>query len=142
MTTTELVGRAPGRAATRDARRALRDEALAIIRREYADDLRLPGVARRIGASPRALQRAFAENGGLSFSDELRATRLNVAARLLRGTDLPVGAVARRVGYRDHAPFTKAFRRQHGRSPRAYAARGRAVAGHAHGNGVAVLPLD
>jgi AraC-like DNA-binding protein len=124
MTTVELVFDGGGRTATQQARRAIHEEALGIIAREYANDLRLPEVARRIGASERALQRAFADRGGLSFSEELRARRLGVAARLLRGTELPVGAVARRVGYGDHAPFTKAFHRQYGMSPRAYAARG------------------
>jgi len=128
MTTGELVFNGGGRTATQDARRALHEEALGIISREYAADLRLPEVARRIGASERALQRAFAERGGPSFSEELRARRLSVAARLLRGTDLPVGAVARRVGYGDHAPFTKAFHRQYGMSPRAYAATGLSLA--------------
>ena len=128
MTTGELIFNGAGRTATQQARREIHEEALTIIGREYAVDLRLPDVARRIGASERALQRAFAEHGGLSFSEELRARRLSVAARLLRGTDLPVGAVARRVGYGDHAPFTKAFHRQYGMSPRAYAARGLALA--------------
>ena len=142
MTTGELVLEGVGKAATRHARRELYDDALAIIRREYATDLRLPEVARRIGASGRALQRAFAENGELSFSEELRATRLNVAARLLRGTELPVSAVARRVGYGDHAPFTKAFRRHHGMSPRAYAARGRRLGGNGKANGVSALGVQ
>jgi transcriptional regulator GlxA family with amidase domain len=136
MTTGDLVLERTGKAATHEAHRALYLEALALIRREYATDLRLPEVARRIGASGRALQRAFAEHGERSFSEELRATRLNVAARLLRGTELPVGAVARRVGYGDHAPFTKAFRRHHGMSPRAYAARGRHFSTNGHANGV------
>jgi AraC-like DNA-binding protein len=123
-------------AATIEGRRALYDEALAIIRREFAADLRLTEVARRIGTSGRALQRAFSEHGELSFREELRATRLNVAARLLRGTELPVSAVARRVGYGGHPGFTHAFRRQHGMSPRAYAARGRSSGGNGQGNGV------
>ena len=109
---------------TAQARNALHEEAIAIINREFGTVLRLPDVARRIGASERALQRAFAERGGPSFSEELRTRRLAVAARLLRGTDLPVGAVARRVGYGDHAPFTKAFTREYGMSPRDYAASG------------------
>jgi AraC family transcriptional regulator, regulatory protein of adaptative response / methylphosphotriester-DNA alkyltransferase methyltransferase len=142
MTAGELPFNGSSRAATTEARRALYDDALAIIRREFAGDLRLAEVARRIGASSRALQRAFAEHGDLSFSEELRATRLNVAARLLRGTDLPVGAVARRVGYCDHAPFTKAFRRQHGMSPRAYAARGRPFGGNGQGPAVSALRIQ
>ncbi len=126
MTTGDQIFVGVGRLTTREARGALHAEALSIIGREYADNLRLPEVARRIGASERALQRAFAEHGGLPFSDELRSRRLEVAARLLQGTDMPVGAIARRVGYGDHAPFTKAFHRQHGMSPRAYAARAEA----------------
>lgn len=132
MTTGNLILTGGGRTATQQARGELHQEALAIIGREYASDLRLPELARRIGASERALQRAFAEHGGPSFSEELRARRLAVAARLLAGTDLPVGAIARRVGYGDHAPFTKAFHRQHGISPRVYAARARQsrISGH------------
>jgi AraC-like DNA-binding protein len=125
MTTGDLIFDCSGKLATREARRVLHAEAVSIIGREYADNLRLPEVARRIGASERALQRAFSEHGELSFSHELRSRRLEVAARLLRGTDMPVGEIARRVGYGDHAPFTKAFRRQHGMSPRSYAARAR-----------------
>jgi AraC-like DNA-binding protein len=139
MTTGDLISNGAGKAATCEARRALYEEALAIIRREFAADLRLADVARRIGTSGRALQRAFAEHGELAFSEELRATRLNVAGRLLRGTELPVGTVARRVGYGDHAPFTKAFRRHHGMSPRAYAARSRPFGGNGQGNGVSAL---
>jgi AraC-like DNA-binding protein len=123
-----------GRASTQQARRALYEEAMAIIGREYAADLRLPEVARRIGASERALQRAFAEHGERSFSEALRARRMTVAARLLRGTDLPVGAVARRVGYGDHAPFTKAFSRHHGISPRAYATGGQQLRSNFEGD--------
>jgi AraC-like DNA-binding protein len=139
MTTGDLILNGTGRAGTREARQNLYEEAVAIIAREYAEDLRLPEVARRIGASERALQRAFAEHGELSFSEELRTRRLEVAARLLRGTDLPVGTVALRVGYGDHAPFTKAFRRHHGMSPRTYAARMRAPATNGQGHDASAL---
>jgi AraC family transcriptional regulator of adaptative response / methylphosphotriester-DNA alkyltransferase methyltransferase len=142
MTAGDLTFDGAGRAATTEARRALYEDALSIIRREFASDLRVADVARRIGASSRALQRAFADHGELSFSEELRATRLNVAARLLRGTELPVGAVARRVGYGDHAPFTKAFRRHHGMSPRAYAARGRSIGSNGQGPAVSALRIQ
>jgi AraC family transcriptional regulator of adaptative response / methylphosphotriester-DNA alkyltransferase methyltransferase len=117
------AGERPARAATRVARRALYTEAVALIRRDYASDLRLTDVGRRIGASPRALQRAFAQEGKRSFSQELQATRLDAAEQLLRTTDLSVGAIARRVGYHDHAPFTKAFRRHHGTAPSAHRAK-------------------
>jgi two-component system response regulator YesN len=39
------------------------------------------------------------------------------AAQLLRQEALPVAAVARAVGYRQAAQFSKAFRRHHGHPP-------------------------
>lgn len=39
------------------------------------------------------------------------------AAALLQATELPVCEVARRVGYRQSAQFTKAFRRYHSSPP-------------------------
>jgi hypothetical protein len=50
---------------------------------------------------------------------ELAAVRMQHAAALLQGTDLPVSEVAHRVGYRQAAQFAKAFRRHHGTSPNA-----------------------
>jgi AraC family transcriptional regulator of adaptative response / methylphosphotriester-DNA alkyltransferase methyltransferase len=41
------------------------------------------------------------------------------AADLLQHERLPVASVARAVGYRQAAQFSKAFRRHHGQSPSA-----------------------
>lgn len=108
-------------AVTAARRRALRDDAMAIIRLEFGDQLRLGEVAFRVGASARALQRALAESGDGSFSAALRSRRMEVAAALLRDGSRQVGLVARRVGYSDTAQFTKAFRRHHGLAPRTFA---------------------
>ena len=118
--TREKPQRGHGTSVCRVAHRTLYAEALAIIKREYATDLKQPEVARRIGASERALQRAFAEHSDLSFSQQLGATKMNVAGRLLRGTELPIGEIARRVGYSSHASFSKAFHAHYEMSPIAY----------------------
>ena len=39
------------------------------------------------------------------------------AAELVTATDIPVGEVARRVGYREPSQFTKAFKRTYGATP-------------------------
>ena len=52
-------------------------------------------------------------------SECIKATFFMVG-RMARGYP----AIARRVGYSDHAPFTKAFNHRYGMSPRAYAAGG------------------
>jgi AraC family transcriptional regulator len=42
------------------------------------------------------------------------------AKRLLRDTDLPVGEIGVRIGFVDASHFTRAFRQETGRSPKAY----------------------
>ncbi|MEA2379251.1 MAG: AraC family transcriptional regulator [Thermoleophilaceae bacterium] len=92
-------------------------DALIAIRRDYADEtLSLAGVAHSIATSRRQLQRVFAEQG-TSFRRELQRVRMARAADLLRQEALPVAAVARAVGYRQAAQFSKAFRRHHGHPP-------------------------
>jgi AraC family transcriptional regulator, regulatory protein of adaptative response / methylphosphotriester-DNA alkyltransferase methyltransferase len=121
------------RQATRHRRGALFDEALAAIARDYtSDDVSLGSVAHSIATSRRQLQRVFAERG-TSFRSELQQVRMTRAAELLHDGELPVSAVARAVGYRQPAQFSKAFRRHHGCPPstlRAAGERGRrAMAG-------------
>ena len=105
------------RDATKDRREALFEEAARIVEREYAGDLDLAGVARRVATSRRQLQRVFAEVGGTTFRRRLAEVRMERAAELLRDRDLPVAVVARRVGYRHPAEFAKAFRRHYGAPP-------------------------
>jgi transcriptional regulator GlxA family with amidase domain len=105
------------RQSTFHRRRELFDEALAVIEREYADEnLSLASLARTIATSRRQLQRVFGERQ-TSFRRELQRVRMARAAELLRDDAMPVGAVARAVGYRQPAQFSKAFRRHHGLPP-------------------------
>jgi AraC family transcriptional regulator of adaptative response / methylphosphotriester-DNA alkyltransferase methyltransferase len=105
------------RQSTLHRRRALFDDALAAIERDYGDEsLSLDSVARSIATSRRQLQRVFGERG-TSFRAELQRVRMARAAELLRGGALPVAAIARAVGYRQPAQFSKAFRRRYGCPP-------------------------
>jgi AraC family transcriptional regulator, regulatory protein of adaptative response / methylphosphotriester-DNA alkyltransferase methyltransferase len=105
------------RHSTLHRRGELFDEALAVIERDYGDEtLSLAAVAHSIATSRRQLQRVFGERQ-TSFRRELQRVRMARAAELLRDDAMPVGAVARAVGYRQPAQFSKAFRRHHGRPP-------------------------
>ncbi|HEX8744386.1 MAG TPA: helix-turn-helix transcriptional regulator [Thermoleophilaceae bacterium] len=88
-----------------------------IIEQEYASDLELDAVARRLATSRRQLQRAFAEAGKTSFRTRLAEVRMQRALELLHDGKLPVRDVAASVGYRQAAQFAKTFRRHHGRPP-------------------------
>ena len=105
------------RQTTRDRRRSVYEEAIQIIEREYATDLDLDALARKIATSRRQLQRVFAEVGDTSFREYLARVRMRHAAQLLREGATPVREVAQSVGYRQPAQFAKAFRRHHGTSP-------------------------
>ena len=111
------------RPATIRHRTSLFEEATAIVEREFASDLSLDDIARRVASSRRQLQRAYAEIGSTTFREHLTAVRMERAAEMLRVRGLTVRDVAHRVGYRQPAQFAKAFRRHHGTSPSAYRAR-------------------
>jgi AraC family transcriptional regulator, regulatory protein of adaptative response / methylphosphotriester-DNA alkyltransferase methyltransferase len=105
------------RPSTLHRRRTLFEEALEAIHRDYADEnLSLGSLARSIATSRRQLQRVFGEQQ-TSFRAELQRVRMARAAQLLRDGDIPVATVARSVGYRQPAQFSKAFRRHYGHPP-------------------------
>jgi AraC-like DNA-binding protein len=108
------------RQATIRHRTSLFEDAVAIVDAEYAADLSLDEIARRVASSRRQLQRAYSEIGATTFREHLTAVRMERAAELLANRSLTVRDVARRVGYRQPAQFAKAFRRHHGLSPSAY----------------------
>jgi AraC-like DNA-binding protein len=110
------------RPATIRHRTSLFEDATAIVEAEYAGDLSLDDIARRVASSRRQLQRAYAEIGDTTFREHLTAVRMERAAEMLQTRGLTVRDVAHRVGYRQPAQFAKAFRRHHGVSPSTYRA--------------------
>jgi len=115
------------RPATIRLRASLFQDAAAILADEYASDVSLDDVARRVASSRRQLQRAFAEVGGTTFRQHLTRVRMQRAAELLgSGGALTVREVAHRVGYRQPAQFAKAFRRHLGVAPSEYRSNGHA----------------
>jgi AraC family transcriptional regulator, regulatory protein of adaptative response / methylphosphotriester-DNA alkyltransferase methyltransferase len=113
------------RPATIRHRTSLFEDAIAIVEAEYASDLSLDDIARRVASSRRQLQRAYAEIGHTTFRDHLTAVRMDRAAEMLSARGLTVREVAHRVGYRQPAQFAKAFRRHHDVSPSGYRTRSR-----------------
>ena len=108
------------RADTLELRTSLLDEALAILETDYAQPLELDDVSRRVLTSRRQMQRIFTEVHGMPFRTALREVRMRNAIDLLDHSSLPVGDIARHVGYTQPAQFAKAFRRMHGVSPTEY----------------------
>jgi len=112
------------RPATVALRTSLFEDATAIVEREYASELSLDDIARRIASSRRQLQRAYAEVGNTTFREHLTGVRMDRAAELLARRSVTVREVAHRVGYRQPAQFAKAFRRHLGVAPSDYRTNG------------------
>src|SRR5215207_5557298 len=101
-------------------RTSLFQEATDIVDAEFAADLSLDDIARRVASSRRQLQRAYAEIGHTTFREHLTGVRMDRAAEMLARRGLTVREVAHRVGYRQPAQFAKAFRRHQGLAPSAF----------------------
>jgi acetamidase/formamidase/AraC-like DNA-binding protein len=123
------LGLLAGGKATRLA--TLRRRILRAIERQLQDPhLTLARFAENEGVSVRAVQKAL-ESDGHSFSQHLRARRLDRAAEALADpaqAEAPVAEIGFEWGFPDAAHFSRAFRRHHGLAPNAYRAEARAGA--------------
>ena len=112
--------------------RALRDEpvaaALNALHADPARPWRIEQLAGRVGLSRATLARRFARLVGQPPMAYLTWWRMTLAARLLRDTELPVSAVAARVGYATPFAFGHVFKRHTGLPPGRYRSRARPAA--------------
>ncbi|MEU9501230.1 AraC family transcriptional regulator [Streptomyces sp. NPDC048196] len=93
------------------------DPVLAALARDAFLPLSVAEHAARHGMTPTELRTAVRRGAGCSPKDYLLGIRLGRAKELLVGTELPVAAVARRVGYDDPAYFSRLFTRRVGTAP-------------------------
>jgi len=85
-----------------------------------AEPLDVAAMARHAGVSPRTFARRFRAETGTTPLQWLLAQRVLEARRLLEATDLPVDAVAWRVGFGTAASLRDHFRRATATTPTAY----------------------
>ncbi|MFG1666702.1 helix-turn-helix domain-containing protein [Streptomyces sp. Y7] len=90
---------------------------LKVLARDACLPLTVADHAARHGMTPAELRSAVRRAAGCSPKDYLLGIRLGRAKELLAATDLPVAAVARRVGYDDPAYFSRLFTRRVGMAP-------------------------
>jgi len=79
-------------------------------------------IARKLGMSPRNLQRHLAEEG-TSFKDLMNAARVTLARSYVSEGRLSVTEIAFVLGFADTSTFSRAFKRWTGKAPRDYARR-------------------
>lgn len=88
------------------------------IERHAAHPLQVADLARIAGLSSAHLHARFIAECGETPMEYVRRRRLHMALELLRGSALPVGEIASRVGYSSQSAFAAAMLREFGHSPR------------------------
>lgn len=91
-----------------------------LVAEQPARDWTVAELAQHAGCSSARLQQMVREVSGQSVYRLIVAERLQLAARLLRDTQLGIQHVASETGWECHGRFTAAFRTHHGVGPREY----------------------
>jgi len=94
--------------------------AVDLVRRRYAEPLRVADLAEAAGLSTPRLERSMRRAIGMSPKQLLVRTRLDEALRRLEDTELPIATIAGSCGFYDQSQFTRQFRRAVGMTPGAY----------------------
>lgn len=92
----------------------------AAIREDLARPLDRAGLAARMGVSVRHLAALFRQETGTGMLEYQISLRMTRARELLLLGDLPIGEIARAVGYDDALYFSRVFRARHDVSPSNY----------------------
>jgi len=98
------------------------ERALAYAAAHLEEPLSVDELAREAGVSRRGLEVRFRASLGRAPYEAVQGLRRERAEELLRGTDLPVQDVARACGFPTQHPFSAAFKKWTGLSPRAWRA--------------------
>lgn len=102
------------------ADQAMLQSLAAYIGDHYADALSIEMLSRIACMGTTKLKRCFREYFGCTVAEYIQRVRIDQAEHLLAYTDLPVGEVARAVGYTAAGHFSELFRRSKGTLPLEY----------------------
>ena len=99
---------------------ALVKQAIAYLHQNYTRPVSRWEIAEAVGVSEDYLSRVFNRELNLSPWDYLNRYRVLQSKQLLLNTTETIGAVARQVGFRDQAYFSRVFSKQVGVSPQEF----------------------
>ena len=87
------------------------------------EDLRVDVLAKRMSMSPRNFARIFLAETGTTTAKYVEMVRIDTARYYLVSTNLPIGSITEKSGFRDSETMRRAFIRKLGVNPRSYRAR-------------------
>jgi AraC-like DNA-binding protein len=83
----------------------------------YSESITVRSLAAQVHLTPSYLIRLFKEHTGYTPGQYLLRIRLKAAARYLQESDLPIKAIAEKIGFNSIHYFTRRFKHQYGDSP-------------------------
>ena len=87
---------------------------------DFADSVAVTDFARRANLSESAFYKRCVAETGLSPKQFMQRKRMEQARILLRYSGMPIQSIAEQLGYSSIFSFSKAFRKEFGKSPRFY----------------------
>ncbi len=90
------------------------------INKNFKSDLTLTAVAEEIKVNPSYLSRMFTKATGQSMGAYIAHLKTEEAKRLLKNTDMAVGKISSRLGFRSANYFIRFFKKHVGVPPQAY----------------------
>ena len=96
------------------------DELNEYIDENLHEELTLSALAKKSFYNPSYFSRTFKQKFGVSFSDYVRAKRIEQAMYLLESSELSVDEIIERVGYSDRSAFYHAFSKAAAMTPAEY----------------------
>lgn len=90
------------------------------IQKNFKTDLTLTAVAEEIGANPSYLSRLFTQTEGQTMGMYIAHLKTEEAKRLLTQTDITVGKISQRLGFRSANYFIRFFKKHVGVPPQVY----------------------
>ena len=88
------------------------------VRNNLTNDLSVSALCREFQLSHGEIYAFFKEFFNLTPADYVKKSKLEYACKLLKETNLPINAVAKKCGIPDYNYFSKIFKKEFGTSPR------------------------
>lgn len=93
------------------------DSILQYIYSHIDEDIRRTEIAAEVFLNPDYLSRIFRKEMGVSLKEFITTEKMSIARDLLKSTQLPIGAIASRVGYANFSHFSQTYKKVMGMTP-------------------------
>ena len=90
------------------------------VKEHISEEIRRDDIAQAVYLNPAYLSRVYKEKRGISISDYITRTRLDLVKKYLRETELSITAIAYQTGYTSLPYLSRRFREETGMTPQEY----------------------